>query len=173
MIISAEITEQPIAGQFDEIIYEVSSPTTIDWTWVKFEDENYYEWYGQFRGLPKSIALSTKHNKVLILTSDYLIEIDCISKKMTSFESIYEEQKIYQDLTVTPDGDFIIADYYSIELVGALLDERQTIESPKPMDMIKFNGWIDNHLQISCLEFPTNIKIKLELDTNSMKIHEK
>ncbi|HWI48064.1 MAG TPA: hypothetical protein VNU45_07580, partial [Rummeliibacillus sp.] len=118
MIIKVEIKDQPISGQFEEKIYDISNPTTQEWTWVKFEDENYHEWYGQFRGLPKSIALSTKYNIVLVLTSDYLIELDCKNGEMTAFESINEEQKIYQDLTVTPDGDFIIPDYYTIEKIG-------------------------------------------------------
>lgn len=92
---------------------------------------------------------------------------------MTAFESINEEQKIYKDLTVTPVGDFITADYYTIEKIGTVLSERQVIESPIPIDMIKFNGWSQNLLQLICLAFPTDNKIELELDAISMVIRKK
>ncbi|MEK4092060.1 hypothetical protein [Viridibacillus sp. FSL H8-0110] len=126
LITKAEIIEQPYSGQFKERIYDISNQwNSQDWTWIKFEDENYYEWCGQFRGAQRAVALSSKHNQTLVATSDYLFQIDCVSGELTEFKSIDETQTIYQDLTVTPFGDFIIADYYNIELIGETIKDRQ------------------------------------------------
>ncbi|MFB3165508.1 hypothetical protein ABLO26_29595 [Neobacillus sp. 179-J 1A1 HS] len=70
---------------------------------MKTKDFN--EWCGEFRGPPRDVAVSTKYKIVLVLTSDYLFQVDCESGELTEYES--EPQ--YQCLTVTPSGDFIIA----------------------------------------------------------------
>jgi hypothetical protein len=112
VINKADIINQPYSGQYKERIYDISSSwNSLNWTWVKFEDEDFNEWCGEFRGSPRAVALSKKHNKVLVLTSDYLFHVDCDNGELIEYES----QPQYQCLTVTPSGDFIIADYYSIE----------------------------------------------------------
>lgn len=58
-------------------------------------------------------------------------------------------------------GDFIIADYYDIEKVGTRLSNKILIESPISMDNIKFNGWSNNKLLISC---------EVELDANTLEL---
>lgn len=173
MITKAEIIEQPYSGQFKERVYDISNKSNSqDWTWIKFEDENTNEWCGQFRGAQRAVALSKKHNQILVATSDYLFQIDCVSSEVTEYESIDETQKIYQDLTVTPTGDFIIADYYNIEKTGATIKDRQLLVSPIKMDMIKFNDWSENILSISCEDLGiVDSKVELELDANSFKIN--
>ncbi|MFJ7738835.1 hypothetical protein ACIQ2D_21240 [Lysinibacillus sp. NPDC097287] len=172
LICNAEIIEQPYSGQFEERIYDISNPSNSqDWTWIKFEDEHYHEWCGQFRGAPQAVALSSKYNKVLVVTSDYLFQIDCVSGEITDFESIVETQNIYQDLTVTPFGDFIIADYYNIEKIGETIHNRQPLASPIEMDMIKFNGWSESKLSIICEEFLIeDSEVVLELDAKRFEI---
>ncbi|MBK3496125.1 hypothetical protein JFL43_14910 [Viridibacillus sp. YIM B01967] len=169
MITKAEIIEQPYSGQFKERIYDISNPwNSQDWTWIKFEDENYNEWCGQFRGAQQAVALSSKHNKVLVATFDYLFQIDCVSGEMTEYESI----NTYQDLTVTPFGDFIITDYYNIEIIGKTINDRQLLYIPIAIDMIKFNGWSENTLSISCEELGiVDSKIELELDVTTFEIN--
>ncbi|PGY04904.1 hypothetical protein [Bacillus sp. AFS031507] len=115
MITKAEIINQPFSGQYKERIYDITSSSwnSPNWTWVKFEDEDFNEWCGEFRGSPRDIAVSKKYKTVLVLTSDYLFQVDSDSGELTEYES----QPQYQCLTVTPSGDFIIADYYSIEKI--------------------------------------------------------
>lgn len=111
LIIEAEIIDQPHSGQYKEKIYDISSPwNSQNWTWIKFINEDFTEWCGEFRGLARNISISRKYNQVLLLTSDYLFQLDCLNSEIIK----YEPQPQYQDLTVTPLGDFLLADYYNI-----------------------------------------------------------
>lgn len=168
VITKAEIINQPYSGQFKERIYDISSPwNSPNWTWVKFEEEDYHEWCGEFRGSPRAVALSKKYNKVLVLTSDYLFQVDCYSGEITEYES--EPQ--YQCLTVTPLGDFIIADYYGIEKIESTLNDKIPLESPIKMDTIKFHDWSNNKLLITCDEFLNwSNHVELELDGDTLEI---
>ena len=168
MIINAEIVSQPIAGSYKERIYDISSNwNSQHWTWVKFTDDELSEWYGEFRGFPIDVALSTKYNTVLILTSDYLYQLDCSSKEIIE----YEEQPRYQNLTVTSCGDFIVSDYCYIELMEGTLSETRILNSPIEMDMIKFGQWDNKKLRITCEElFNGSNTIELELDGDSFEI---
>lgn len=167
MITKVEIINQPYSGQFKERIYDISSPwNSPNWTWVKFE-EDCNEWCGQFRGLSRAVALSKKHNKILVLTSDYLFQVDCFSGEITEYES----QPQYQCLTVAPLGDFIIADYYGIEKIESTLNDKISLESPIKMDTVKFNDWSNNKLLITCDEFLNWSKhVELELDGDTLEI---
>ncbi|TXC92747.1 hypothetical protein FS935_00640 [Metabacillus litoralis] len=116
MIIKAEIITQPYSGEFKEKIYDIpNSWTSQDWTWIKFSNNDLTEWCGNFRGFPREVAVSKKHSCVLVLTTDYLFKLDCISGELTEYES----QPQYQSLTVSPLGDFLIADYYEITIISA------------------------------------------------------
>ncbi|MBM7614342.1 hypothetical protein [Alkaliphilus hydrothermalis] len=168
MIIKAEIIDQPYSGEYKEKIYDITSTwNSQNWTWVKFLNEDFTEWCGEFRGLGRGIAISKKYNQVLILTSDYLFQINCIN-----FEIIdYECQPQYQNLTVTPLGDFLLADYYDIYLLGASLDDRTPLASPFNMDMITFRGWSNNKLQLTCDKFLNLDKhVELQLDFETLEI---
>jgi hypothetical protein len=163
MIIKAEIINQPYSGEYKEKIFNVTSPWDSQyWTWIKFVNEDFTEWCGEFRGLCRNIAISKKYKQVLILTSDYLFQLDCLSSELIDYES----QPQYQDLTVTPLGDFLLADYYDIYLIGVSLDDKKPLESPINMDMIKFREWSNNKLSIICDDF-LNWGRHLELELNS------
>ncbi|MFZ0443740.1 MAG: hypothetical protein WAM95_03620 [Bacillus sp. (in: firmicutes)] len=86
----------------------------------------------------------------------------------------YESQHLYQCLTVTPLGEFIIADYYSIEKIESNLKNKVLLESPlEMMDMIKFNGWSNNKLSITCNElinWDNNFVLELDADTLEITI---
>lgn len=168
MISNAKITKQPTSGDYEERIYDISSNwNSQQWTWIKFINNDSYQWIGEFRGYPIDVALSTKYNCVLILTSDYLFQLDC-----STYEIIdYEEQPQYKNLTVAPSGDFIVADYYHIELIKGILSEREELQSPIEMDMINFGEWNNNKLKITCEEFLNwSNTVKLELDGDSFEI---
>ena len=113
------------------------------------------------------MAVSKKHNYVLVLTSDYLFQVDRLNGELLEYES----QPQYQSLTVTPSGDFIIADYYCIEIIESTLNDRKLVESPIEMDTIKFHGWSKNKLLVSCDEFLNwNNNVELELDSEKLEI---
>lgn len=158
MICNAEIINQPYSGEYRERIFDISNPwNSQKWTWVKFEDE-LETWCGEFRGAPKGVALSKKYNKVLILTTDYLYVLSCSKAEIIEYES----QPQYNDLTVTPSGEFLVASYYDIEMIRKTLGETEIIETPFKMDMIKFHEWNGSKLRISCYEF-LNWEKRLEI----------
>jgi hypothetical protein len=88
MIVEAEIINQPYSGQFKERIYDIPSRwNSQDWTWVKFTDADFAEWCGEFRGFARGVVVSTKYNSVLVLTSDYLSQLNCNSGDIIEYES--------------------------------------------------------------------------------------
>lgn len=168
MIIGADIISQPLSGQCYERIYNIQSPwNSGEWTWIKFLNEDFNEWCGEFRGSARGVAFSKKHNIILILTSDYLYKLDSISGELLEYES----QPQYQNLTVTPSGQFILSDYYRIYCIESSLAEDKVLESPIEMDDIKFHDWADNCLLITCVELLNWDKhVELELDGETLKI---
>lgn len=168
MIISANIINQPFSGQYMERIYDISSPwNSTEWTWVKFVNDDFNEWCGEFRGLARDVALSKKNNLILILTSDYLYKLDVIHGGLIEYIS----QPQYQSLTVTPLGDFLVADDYHIYTFETSLNEEKSLSSPIEMDNIKFHYWTNRTLSISCEEFLNCDKhVDLELDCETLKI---
>ena len=168
MIIKAEVMNQPQSGEYKERIYDISSPwNSQDWTWIKFTNDDLTEWCGNFRGFPRDVSVSKKYISVLVLTSDYLYRLDSLSKKLVEYES----QPHYQNLTVTTLGDFILADYYNIEIIKSTLEDKISVDSPIKMDTIKFHGWSNNKLAITCDEFLNwDNHVELELDGETLEI---
>ena len=150
MIIEAEILSQPYSGEYTERIYDNESAwNSQSWTFIKFTNDDYSEWCGQFRGFPKHVAISTLKNIVLVLTSDYLYQLDRETGNLTDLE----DQPQYQNLTTAPNGDFILADYYNFEKVSTNIKQKTSIESPIQMDMIEFKKWDNIKLEFTCDEF--------------------
>jgi len=150
MIIEAEIISQPYSGEYTERIYDNESAwNSQSWTFIKFINEDYFAWCGQFRGFPRQVAVSTTKNIVLVLTSDYLYQLDRDTGNLIDFE----DQSQYQNLTVAPNGNFILADYYNFEKVTTTIKEKEQIESPIQMDLIKFKKWNNSKLEFTCDEF--------------------
>jgi len=147
MIIEAEIISQPYSGEYTERIYDNESAwNSQSWTFIKFTNDDYSEWCGQFRGFPKHVAISTLKNIVLVLTSDYLFQLDRETGNLTDLE----DQPQYQNLTTAPNGDFILADYYNFEKVSTNIKQKTSIESPIQMDMIEFKKWDNIKLEFTC-----------------------
>ena len=168
MIVKAEIINQPTSGEYKERIFDIASPwNSQNWSWIKFTNENKTEWCGHFRGFPKGVAISSKINAVFVLTSDYLFKLTTNNGELIE----YEEQPQYHNLTVSPLGDFILADYYNIEVIDSTLDERVTLMTPIKMDNIKFQKWQNNKLLITGEEFMNwDNNVDLELDGKTYAI---
>lgn len=168
MVNKVEIINKPYSGQYKEKIYDNPNPwNSSEWTWVKFTNDDFSEWCGVFRGEAKNAVISDKYNTILVLTSDYLYQMDKTEGELMEFE----ENLQYQNITVTPLGDFIISDYSTIELIKSTIKQRELINSPINMDMIEFIGWSNNKLLIKCESYLNLDKIiELELNCENMKI---
>lgn len=170
MIIESKLIEQPYSGKYQEAIFDVESNwNSADWTYVEFIENDFSEWCGVFRGSPIGISFSKKTNKILILTSDCLYEMNSLTSKLIDYESNSE----YKNLTVDEiSGDFIISDDYKIEIIQLSLSNKVIIENPIEMDLIEFTSWSLNKLKIVCKEL-TNLdnQFYLELDINLRKIN--
>ena len=75
MLITAQLMELPISGTYPEKIYDAPF-STENWTWVKFEDESYDAFYGQFHGNPRTVILSTENLFCYVLTDTFLYEVN-------------------------------------------------------------------------------------------------
>jgi hypothetical protein len=167
MIHKAEIISQPDSGEYKEKIYDISSVwNSQEWTWIKFNSDDSEEWCGNFRGSPKDIAVSPKYNLILVLTSDYLFELDCITGELRAFD----DQVEYQCLTVSPSGDFIIADFNDLYLLKTSILDRNSIHSPIDTYGIEFMGWNRGKLLIACEDLATDGKVKLELNGETLEV---
>ncbi|WNS82249.1 hypothetical protein RRU94_16050 [Domibacillus sp. DTU_2020_1001157_1_SI_ALB_TIR_016] len=71
---------------------------------------------------------------------------------------------------MSPSGDFIIADYCSIEIIKSTLINKIQVDSPVEMDMIKFHGWSNNKLLITGDGFLNGNHVELELDGGTFEI---
>ncbi|NTW95537.1 MAG: hypothetical protein HGB31_02835 [Erysipelotrichaceae bacterium] len=168
MITGATIIDQPYSGQYKERIYDIQSVWNSPyWTWVRFEDD-FVEWCGSFRGLPKMVQLSRKHSKILVLTSDYLYLVDCCSGDLIEYDvSRYH----YESITLSPSDDFILNCFLSIEKVESSLKDKVVLTSPIKMIDIEFHDWEKNKLQITCEEDRIfDSKYELELDGYTFEI---
>lgn len=143
MITQAELIHQPDSGAYNERIYDnVSAWNSQNWAFVKFINEDGAEWCGQFRGFPIQVAVSLVNDLVLVLTSDYLYQLDRNSGDLMELE----DNPMYKSLTTAPNGDFILADYYSMNKVTSSIKQMISIESPFGMDLIQFKQWENTKL---------------------------
>jgi len=170
MIIEAEIISQPYSGEYNERIYDKESAwNSQSWTFIKFTNDDYSEWCGQFRGFPRKVAISRLKSTVLVLTSDYLYQLDIETGDLTSLE----DQPQYQNLTVAPNGEYILADYYNFEKITDDLEKKTPIESPIQMDMIEFKEWDNSKLEFTCDEFMNwdrHLTMTYDSETNKIEI---
>ncbi|MBM9578180.1 hypothetical protein JWG45_13565 [Leptospira sp. 201903070] len=162
MISSVEIIRQPQSGEYKERIYDNDSAwNSADWSWIKFTNDNYDEWCGHFRGASYGAEISISRNEIVVLTSDYLYLLDRTNGNV--IETMESPQ--FRNITVSPRGDFIFADYYHIQRLENKLTSMKYINSPVEMDSIIFKEWDNDNLLIYCEEF-TNWTRKLELQLN-------
>lgn len=171
MIIDAQIITRPDSGEYTERIYDHENVwNSGNWSFVKFTNDDYFELCGQFRGAPVQVAISGKHNTVLVLTSDYLFQLDKTTGDVTDLEN----SPSYKNLTVTPGGDFIIADNYTFEKITAGIHHKEPIDSSIEMDNIRFKHWEGCKLVFTSEEFMSWDRIlEMVYDSETNKIYRK
>jgi len=156
MIVHSEIIQQPLSGEYKEEIYDVQSPwNSPHWTWIKFANDDGYEWTGSFRGEPINVALSEKHQIILVLTSNYLFQLDIASAELIKYD---DHRSYYQGLTISPLQDFIMCDYSCIYKIEGDIDKKTELKIPQSVsivDYLKLKKWDGNKLQFTC-ENPTS-----------------
>ncbi|QLC65230.1 hypothetical protein LPB248_02705 [Flavobacterium sp. LPB0248] len=170
MIFKAEIINQPYSGEYSERIFDnENSWNSQSWTFIKFTNDDYTEWCGHFRGFPREVAISIIRNIVLVLTTDYLFQLD----RETGNLMDYEDHPQYQNLTVAPNGDFILADNYDFEKVTTSIKQKSPIESPIQMDLIEFKNWEKSKLEFTCnelLNWDRHLIMIYNSETNNIEI---
>lgn len=125
------------------------------WSWIKFVDNVGSEWIGTFRGEAVDVALSSKHQIVLVLTSDYLFQLDINTRELVKYD---DHRSYYQGLTVSPLQDFILCDYSAIYKMERNIDEKVELRIPMSIslvDYMKLQKWEGNVLKLTCEE-PTS-----------------
>jgi hypothetical protein len=101
------------------------------------------------------------------LTSDYLFRVDTTNGELLELD----DQPQYHNLAVAPNGEIIIADYYSILKINGSLKTKEAIDSPIKMYMIKLKSWNEGILIFECDEFLNwERHLEMELDTNTWTI---
>lgn len=169
MIIKGEIINQTYSGIYEERIYDNQSAwNSQNWTTIKFTNDDYYEWCGIFRGFPIEVKISEKLKIILVLTSDYLYQLNIENGDLLEIE----ERPAYNIMTVAPSGEFILGYYYYIAKIEKTIGEKTKLESPIEMDMIKFKNWNGNKLIFTCDEFTNwSRHLEMELDCENWKIN--
>lgn len=156
MIIEAKIITQPISGKYIERIYDNESVwDSPNWTYIKFTNNDYSDWCGVFRGSPIDVVISEFRKMIIVLTSDYLYHVDLEDGKLKEIENHLQ----YINLTLAPNGDFIISDFNYIERFTTSIKYKEQIISPFLMDCIKFENWESSKLEFTCFMIENNSRI--------------
>lgn len=146
MIVSGELTPRPLSGDYDERIYDREYLRKSDeWTWILFTNEDYFEWYGAFRGGYIAMEISGKYNSILVLTTCGLFHLD----KNTGDIVSVEENDHYKYLRRTPSEDFIIAGGCFLEIFTDSIVNKTAINLPEEVDYIMLHNWEGHKLLIS------------------------
>lgn len=169
MITTAQITGQPIAGSYKELIFK--APTSAEqWTWVKFEDAVYNEFAGQFPGAPVTVALSKNNELFYVLTDSFLFEVRRDDLKKYTCYDFWDTGSTLKNVTFTPKGVAIFSDDYHIFTTNGSFESKQQIPLPFKLDIIKFQGWQENSLLIHAEVFIEGRPVLLFLDATTFTI---
>lgn len=134
---------------------------------VEIFDENFKEWCGEFRGEYKGHGISEKYDAIYVLTSDYLYILNRRNGQLYRFN----DQPEYKELTVSPNGDCIVASYYDIYVLDKEGQEMISVDSPIPLDVINFSEWQGNNLMIHADEFTNwDNHALMQLDCNTWRL---
>jgi hypothetical protein len=166
MIAGADIISQPYAGEYEERIYDNESPWNSQvWSFVRFWETDGKEWVGQFRGEPLGVSVSVPLKTCMVLTSDYLFELDIENGDLISID----DRPGYRSISVAPDGWYVVADYYHFYKLNSA-SNRTALNGPIEMDSIEFESWNGERLRFKCDEF-TNWErhLVMDLDTSNWK----
>ena len=142
----AEITYQPESGRFEEFHFENSTVWNSQiFSWVKFEDLEYQDWYGSFRGQSLGhLAISEESGHVMIPTRDgtYLVNIN--NRQPIKF---YGTEYLIRSVIALPNqGTFVLASCGELFRTN---QEYELVDIPcqRRMDSIKLNSVSGNIIQ--------------------------
>lgn len=169
MITQAQIVEQPIAGTYEEFVFNATE-STEQWTWVKLVDEEYNETIGQFPGAPNQVALSLMHPVFYVLTDAFLFEIQREDPSRYTSYDFWELGTMFKNVTITPEGMPIFSDDYQIFIFQESFETRHELTLPYEVDMIQFVDWNDHLLTIHAQEFFGGRPVRLVLNAQTMSI---
>ena len=75
-------------------------------------DEN-GEWCGEFRVMYRGVSVSKNFGVIIVLTSDYIYELDINTAELIGYDS----QLDFIDITTSPKGDIFLTDGYDIKFL--------------------------------------------------------
>ncbi|MDD6796198.1 MAG: hypothetical protein PUE01_12455 [Clostridiaceae bacterium] len=167
MIIKAEVISQPLSGAYDEVIFDYSSSFKSSyWGWIKFTNDDYTEWIGEFRGQAIGVEISEKFNNVLILTSDCLYMLDRKTHKVIEMKDDLD----FNQITLSTKDEYILGSSYDIGIIKDSLERIKYIESLSGLCCIKFEKWQDDKLLFSCEDYGEGDFLNLTFDGNTYEI---
>lgn len=169
MIIGVEIINQPYSGEYNEVIYDIENSNwkSSNWGWIKFINEDYTEWCGEFRGVILGAKLSKRFNTILILTSDCLFMLDRMSGKIIDID----EQSVYNQITISPSDEYILGSPYEIVIIKESIRYPINVELPQGCCSINFVKWQGYQLVIEFEDFiETGDFLIAILDTKTYEI---
>ena len=150
MIIYIENIDAPNSGEYEEIVYDIQTLwRSQEWTWLKFMNDEYYEWCCEFRGDYRGHGISNRDDVIYVLTSNYLYLLKLDDGSMIK----YIDRPEYRNLTVAPDGTCVVANDYHLSIVNNNGIETETIETPIPLDTVSFTEWKENNMIMYATEF--------------------
>lgn len=166
MIINAEIINISISGEYEEVIFDSSSTwRSSTWGWIKFTNYDYTEWVGEFRGKIIGVEISQRFNSVLVLTTDCLYLLDRISNKIVD---TYENPE-YNQLTVSPSQEYIVANSCEIFIIKDSLTESFNVDLYEDVFGISFIKWEGNDLIIECENYDGDF-FNISLNSKTYKV---
>lgn len=137
--VKADLTYRPESGAFDEVHFEQPSVwNSQEFSWVRFEDKDYQDWYGSFRGTPfGNIAFSELSGNAIIPTEDGTYVVNINTRKLLKFHGV--EHQIRSVITIPDSSTFVVASYYEIYRTNEDYELTQ-IDTQCSMDLIKFKS---------------------------------
>ncbi|WP_195987575.1 hypothetical protein [Clostridium sp. D53t1_180928_C8] len=144
MIIGAEIIGQPYSGEYKEVIYDIPCIhwKSEYWGWVRFTNQDYSEWCGDFRGKILGVEMSKRFNSILILTTDCLFVLDKTTGELID-NNVRPE---YEQLTLSPLEEYILVSYGEILIIKDSTNDLVKVNIPSNVYSVKFLEWQGHNL---------------------------
>lgn len=159
---------QPISGEFEEKIYDFDSPwKSSDWSWIKFEAEKSV-WCGEFRGRFRGAVFSKKFGVIVVLTSDAMYVLNEETREVIELD----KAPTFINLTVTPLGDILVNDGYSLSVFrGREMSSLEELSLPIEVESLEFLEYKGDSLRMRGEEmYGGGQKYTLFLDFHNFKV---